>query len=129
MSNYPSNLLYTRDHAWVSINGNQALIGITEFAVHRLLDIVMVELPDEGDFFQRNQTFGSLESVKALVDVYVPLSGKIVETNTALYEEPILLNERCYDEGWLVVIEIHSPDELRRLMTSEEYAIYVESDS
>ncbi|MBL9041926.1 MAG: glycine cleavage system protein GcvH [Myxococcales bacterium] len=129
MSNYPSDLRYTKDHEWARIDGKRVVIGITEFAVHQLGDITMVELPKEGESFRREQVLGTIESVKAVSDIYAPLSGKVVKTNDPLRDSPETLNEDCYDEGWMVELELSSLDEIKQLMTSEEYAKYVKDHS
>ena len=129
MSNFPSDLRYTKDHEWARIDGNRAVVGITDFAVHQLGDITMVELPKEGESFRREQVLGTVESVKAVSDIYAPLSGKVVKTNDPLRDQPELLNEDCYDEGWMVELELSNLDELKQMMTSEEYAKYVKEHS
>ena len=129
MSKYPSDLRYTKDHEWARIDGNRAVVGITDFAVHQLGDITMVELPKEGESFRREQAVGTVESVKAVSDIYAPLSGKVVKTNDPLRDQPELLNEDCYDEGWMVEFELSNLDELKQMMTSEEYAKYVKEQS
>ena len=129
MSNFPSDLRYTKDHEWARIDGNRAVVGITDFAVHQLGDITMVELPKEGESFRREQVLGTVESVKAVSDIYAPLSGKVVKTNDPLRDQPELLNEDCYDEGWMVELELSNLDELKQMMTSEEYAKYVKEQS
>ena len=111
MSNYPSDLRYTKDHEWARIDGKRVVIGITEFAVHQLGDITMVDLDGQ------RLTFAS------------PLSGKVVKTNDPLRDSPETLNEDCYDEGWMVELELSSLDEIKQLMTSEEYAKYVKDHS
>ncbi len=129
MSKFPSDLRYTKDHEWARIDGNRAVVGITDFAVHQLGDITMVELPKEGESFRREQVLGTVESVKAVSDIYAPLSGKVVKTNDPLRDQPELLNEDCYDEGWMVELELSNLDELKQMMTSEEYAKYVKEHS
>jgi glycine cleavage system H protein len=129
MSKFPSDLRYTKDHEWARIDGNRAVVGITDFAVHQLGDITMVELPKEGESFRREQVLGTVESVKAVSDIYAPLSGKVVKTNDPLRDQPELLNEDCYDEGWMVELELSNLDELKQMMTSEEYAKYVKEQS
>ena len=111
------------------IDGKRVVIGIPEFAVHQLGDITMVELPKEGESFRREQVLGTIESVKAVSDIYAPLSGKVVKTNDPLRDSPETLNEDCYDEGWMVELELSSLDEIKQLMTSEEYAKYVKDHS
>ncbi len=129
MSKFPADLRYTKDHEWARIDGNRAVVGITDFAVHQLGDITMVELPKEGESFRREQAVGTVESVKAVSDIYAPLSGKVVKTNDPLRDQPELLNEDCYDEGWMVEFELSNLDELKQMMTSEEYAKYVKEQS
>lgn len=125
MSKYPADLRYTKDHEWARIDGKRAVIGITDFAVHQLGDITMVEPPKEGESHNRGTPIGTVESVKAVSDIYAPLSGKVVKTNDPLRDQPELLNEDCYDEGWIAELELSKLDESKELMTSEEYALYV----
>ncbi|MBL8634977.1 MAG: glycine cleavage system protein GcvH [Myxococcales bacterium] len=125
MSKYPADLRYTKDHEWARIDGKRAVIGITDFAVHQLGDITMVEPPKEGESHNRGTPIGTVESVKAVSDIYAPLSGKVVKTNDPLRDQPELLNEDCYDEGWIAELELSNLDESKELMTSEEYALYV----
>ncbi|HMU38203.1 MAG TPA: glycine cleavage system protein GcvH [Pseudomonadota bacterium] len=127
MSNFPSDLRYTKDHEWARIDGKRAVMGITDFAVHQLGDITLVDLPKEGESFRREQVLGTIESVKAVSDIYSPLSGKVTKTNDPLRDSPEILNEDCYDEGWMVELEMSNPDEAKDLMTSEEYAQYVKA--
>ena len=129
MSKFPTDLRYTKDHEWARIDGKRAVVGITDFAVHQLGDITQVDLPKEGESFRREQVIGTIESVKAVSDIYSPLSGKVVKSNDPLRDQPELLNEDCYDEGWMVELELSSTDELEQLMTSEEYAQYVKDHS
>ncbi|HND12124.1 MAG TPA: glycine cleavage system protein GcvH [Pseudomonadota bacterium] len=129
MSKFPTDLRYTKDHEWARIDGKRAVVGITDFAVHQLGDITQVDLPKEGESFRREQVIGTIESVKAVSDIYSPLSGKVVKSNDPLRDQPELLNEDCYDEGWMVELELSSLDELSQLMTSEEYAKYVKDHS
>ena len=96
---YPDNLRYTKEHEWARIEGNRAVIGITEFAVHSLGDITMVDLPHENKTFRREQPIATVESVKAVSDIYAPLSGKVLKVNDPVKDEPAMLNEDCYDEG------------------------------
>lgn len=122
---YPDDLRYTKDHEWARINGKNATIGITAFAVHSLGDITQVDLPKEKESFKREQSMGTVESVKTVSDIYAPLSGTILKTNDPLRDSPETLNEDCYDEGWLVEMELTNPAEVDQLMTSEEYQKYV----
>ena len=113
------NLYYTRDHEWLKISGNEAYIGITDFAQEQLGDIVYVELP-EVDEFEQEEDFSAIESVKAASDVYMPVDGIIIEINEELLDSPELLNVDAY-ENWIVKIEITDLDQLEGLLTSEEY--------
>lgn len=122
---YPDDLRYTKDHEWARINGTRAIIGITAFAVESMGDITMVDLPKEKEAFKREQSMGTVESVKAVSDIFAPLSGTVVKTNDPLNDSPETLNEDCYDEGWLVELELSNPAEVDQLMTSDEYQKYV----
>lgn len=114
------NLYYTRDHEWLKINGNEAYVGITDFAQGQLGDIVYVELPDVDDKFEQDDDFSAVESVKAASDVYMPVDGVILEINEELLDSPELINVDAY-ENWIVKIEITDMEQLEGLLTSEEY--------
>lgn len=114
------DLLYTKDHEWVRVEGNFAYIGITDFAQHALGNIVFVELPEVDETFGEGDEFAVIESVKAASDAYMPVSGKIVEINEALDDEPALLNEDAF-ENWLVKVELSDMSEVDTLMTSKAY--------
>lgn len=113
-------LLYSRDHEWVRVEGSKAYIGITDYAQHALGEIVYVELPDIDAEFSAGDVFGVIESVKAASDSYLPISGKILETNEALSDSPQLLNEEPFEQ-WLVLVEIKDEAELSKLMNEQEY--------
>lgn len=113
-------LYYTKDHEWLKVDGKEAYVGLADYAQDHLGDIVYVELPEIDDEFGKEEAFSAVESVKAAADVYMPVSGKIVEVNEALLDEPALINEDPY-ENWIVKIEITDKSELDELMTSEEY--------
>jgi glycine cleavage system H protein len=125
-ADYPSDLKYTKEHEWARIDGKIATIGITKFAVEQLGDITQVDLPKEGETVRKNDVFGSVESVKAVSDVYAPLSGKIVKVNTPLADSPEYLSDDPYDEGWMVQLELANPGELGDLMDAEAYEAFVE---
>jgi glycine cleavage system H protein len=125
-SDYPNDLKYTKEHEWARIDGKLATIGITKFAVEQLGDITQVDLPKEGEQVRKNDVFGSVESVKAVSDVYAPLSGKIVKVNTPLGDSPEYLSDDPYDEGWMVQVELSNPAELADLMDAEAYEAFVE---
>jgi glycine cleavage system H protein len=114
------DLLYTNDHEWVKVEGEVALIGIADYAQHHLGDIVYVELPEIDDEIDKEDSFSAVESVKAAADIYMPVSGKVVEVNEELIDDPALLNADPY-ENWMIKIEITNKEELEELMTSEEY--------
>ncbi|MBO8172365.1 MAG: glycine cleavage system protein GcvH [Bacillaceae bacterium] len=119
--NLPDNLKYSKEHEWVRVEGNKAYIGITDFAQSELGDIVFVELPEEGDDVAQDETFGSVESVKTVSELYSPVSGKILEVNEELEDAPELVNESPYDKGWMIVVEMSDESELDNLMSADEY--------
>jgi glycine cleavage system H protein len=119
--NVPNDLLYTEDHEWVRQEGNLVTIGITQFAVDQLGDVTQVDLPSEGETIKRRDVFASVESVKAVSDVYAPVSGKVVKVNSPLQDSPEYMNEEPYDGGWMAQVEMSSPDDLKGLMTSAAY--------
>jgi len=127
--NFPEDLKYTKEHEWVRIKGNIATVGITDWAQDQLGDIVFVELPEEGENVEKSDTFGVVESTKSVNDVYVPLSGKVVEVNDPLLDSPEIINEDCYNEGWMVRIELSDKSELDDLMNAEEYEAYIKEES
>ncbi|MSP15593.1 MAG: glycine cleavage system protein GcvH [Myxococcales bacterium] len=122
---HPANLLYTREHEWARIEGNTATIGITHFAVEQLGDVTQVDLPREGETIRKEDVFGSVESVKAVSDLYAPLSGKVVKVNNPLNDTPQYLNDEPYDDGWLIQIELSNPAETASLMTAAQYAEFL----
>ena len=122
---YPNDLRYTNEHEWVRVNGKIATVGITAYAVEQLGDITMIDLPKEGEKFAREAQLASVESVKAVSDIYAPISGTVLKVNAPLGDSPEMLNEDCYDEGWIVEIEISNPKEIEGLMTSAEYEKYI----
>ena len=119
--NTPDNLFYTSEHEWMRIEGNKAEIGITNHAQNELGDIVYVELPSLDDEIDSGEEFGTIESVKAVSSLYMPVSGRIIEVNSELQEHPELVNEDCYDEGWLVRIEITNAEDTDELLDPEAY--------
>lgn len=125
----PDNLKYTKDHEWIKLEDGIATIGITNYAQEQLGDIVYVELPDEGDFFNKDETFGTVESVKSVSDCYAPVSGRVVETNDLLSDNPETINQDCYGEGWMVRLELEDESVLNDLMSSEEYEKYIKEES
>jgi glycine cleavage system H protein len=128
MSNeYPNDLRYTKDHEWARVEGNVVTVGITRFAVDSLGDITQVELPREGEAVEKGAVFGTVESVKAVSDLFAPLSGKVVKVNDPLRDSPEYVNEDCYDEGWMIQIEIgpKGQGELGELLSAKDYEDYL----
>ena len=121
MSTIPKNNLYTRDHEWVRIEGNKAEVGITDHAQKALGDIVFVELPDTEDEIDAGDEFGSIESVKAVTSLFMPMSGRVIAVNTELKDSPEIINEECYDEGWVIRLELSNHEESTELLSSEDY--------
>ena len=121
MSTIPKDNLYTRDHEWVRIEGNKAEVGITDHAQKALGDIVFVELPDIEDEIDAGDEFGSIESVKAVTSLFMPLSGRIIAVNTELKDGPEIINEECYDEGWVIRLEGTNQDESSELLSADDY--------
>jgi len=117
----PAHLKYTAEHEWVQIEGNKARVGITDFAQSELGDIVFIELPQVGDRVTAGEPFGSIESVKAVSDLYSPVSGTVVEVNEELENNLEWVNESPYEKGWMIVVELADPSELDRLLTAEQY--------
>lgn len=117
----PKELRYSEEHEWVKVEGEKVRIGITDFAQHELGDIVFVELPEVGDEVSADQPFGSVESVKTVSELYAPVSGKIVEINEDLSDNPEYVNESPYEKAWMIVVEVSDSSELDKLMTAEQY--------
>ena len=118
---YPDDLRYSNDHEWVRVDGSRATIGITNFAADELGDIVFVELPEVGAQLAQFASFGVVESVKAVSDLYAPVSGEVAEVNEALREKPELMNADPFGEGWIVRVELKAPDEVEQLMDAAAY--------
>ncbi|HET9225221.1 MAG TPA: glycine cleavage system protein GcvH [Thermoanaerobaculia bacterium] len=127
MRMYPSEYLYSREHEWVRVQDDICVIGITEFAQQELGEVVYVELPEVGQVFDANDEIGTIESVKAVAEVYTPVAGEIVEINEAVGDDPELLNEEPHSDGWLVKVRFSSAADLKSLMSSEQYEEYVKS--
>jgi glycine cleavage system H protein len=123
---YPEDLLYTEDHEWTRIEGKVATVGITQFAVDKLGDVIQVDLPGEGESLKHRDVFGSVESVKAVSDLFAPLSGKVVKVNSPLSDSPEYVNEEPYDGGWMIQIELANPEETKKLMDAKAYASFVD---
>ena len=121
----PNHLKYSKEHEWLLQDGNKAKIGITHFAQSELGDIVFVELPKVGQKIKINEEFGTVESVKTVSSLYAPASGTILEVNQTLQNQPELVNSSPYEQGWMIVIELSSEDELNGLLSNEAYATHI----
>lgn len=124
--NTPENLKYTKDHEWVKIDGDTATVGITDFAQSELGDIVYVEVETLDEDLEQEEVFGTVEAVKTVSDLFMPLSGKVIEFNESLEDEPELVNENPYENGWIIKIKLSNPDEAENLLTSDDYKAHVE---
>lgn len=124
MSNIPGDLLYTKEDEWVRVDGDTAVIGITDYAQDSLSDIVFIELPEPGDSFGANDIFGTVESVKAAADLYMPIAGEVIESNEDLLDAPELINASPFEKGWMVKIKIGDASQLDGLMSPEAYQDY-----
>jgi glycine cleavage system H protein len=125
---YPQELRYTKEHEWVRVERDTATVGITDHAQDQLGDIVFVELPKTGTRVQSKQSFGTVESVKAVSDIYAPMSGEVTEVNESLVDEPEKLNTDPHGAGWLIKVQIEDQTELASLMNAEEYLAYIEAE-
>jgi glycine cleavage system H protein len=119
--NIPQELKYTKDHEWIKVDGNEALIGITDFAQKELGDIVYVEIETEGDELDRGDVFGTVEAVKTVSDLFMPIAGKIIEVNENLEAEPETVNSDPYEKGWMIKIEISDESGLDDALSADEY--------
>lgn len=129
MSNIPDGLLYSKDDEWIRIDGDEATIGLTDYAQDALSDIVYIELPDVGDHFDAGETFGVVESVKAAADIYMPMGGEVTELNEELLDTPEILNADPYDGGWLLKFKMDDPSEHKSLMSPSAYSDYCDERS
>ncbi len=120
--NLPENLKYTNEHEWIKIDGDFAYIGITDYAQKELGDIVFIEVETEGDDLAKGDTFGTIEAVKTVSDLFMPLNGEIVEVNAKLEESPEVVNSDPYGDGWMVKTTIGNTDDLKELLSAEDYA-------
>ena len=125
--NIPVNLYYTNDHEWVKVEGSTGLVGITDFAQHQLGDIVFVDVDSVGETIAEGETFGTIEAVKTVSDLFMPVDCEVVEFNEALDGEPELVNKDPYGAGWIVKITIADPSKLSQLLTAEQYKVLVEA--
>jgi len=129
MANVPEDLHYSKDHEWVRVDGSNAIIGITDYAQNSLGDVVYVELPKAGENFSANESFGSVESVKAVSEMFMPVSGSVLEANEALSDEPEKVNADPYGEGWMIGVRMSSPGEVDSLLTAAEYEDFTKAET
>lgn len=115
------DLLYTNEHEWVKVEGDIAIVGISDYAQQQLGDIVYVELPEKGKVVKKMETVATIEAVKTAADVYSPVSGEVIEVNSELENKPELINEDPYGKGWIVKLKMTDPDELKELLSAEDY--------
>lgn len=127
--NIPSDLLYSNDHEWVKLDEDIATIGITDFAQQELGDIVYIEIETVGDNLQKEQVFGTVEAVKTVSDLFMPISGEVLEFNTALEDTPETINNKPYDSGWIIKIKIDNPSQLKHLLSAEQYKQLIQSSN
>jgi glycine cleavage system H protein len=126
---YPEEYLYSKDHEWISVQDSIGTIGITDYAQHELGDVVYVDLPEVGDTFEAGEPFGSVESVKAVSEVFCPIGGEVIEVNAKLEENPELINESPHQKAWMIKIRLTSSDELKEMLSAEEYEEYLQEQA
>lgn len=129
MSNIPENLRYSKDHEWVEVNGDIATIGITDYAQHSLGDVVYIDMPRVGDHFGTHEAFGSVESVKAVSEIFTPLAGTVTEVNDGINDTPEAVNNDAYGDGWMVKLKMDNPLEADKMLSSVEYEEYLEASA
>jgi len=125
---FPKELRYSREHEWVRLEGSIATVGITDYAQDSLGDVVYLELPSEGASVTKDEPFGVVESVKAVSDLFAPVSGKVTEVNDALVDSPEVINEDPYGDAWMIKVEVTNPEEIKELLSAEEYKEFVEEE-
>jgi glycine cleavage system H protein len=126
---YPEDYLYSKDHEWIAVQENTGTIGITDYAQHELGDVVYVDLPEVGDTFESNEPFGSVESVKAVSEVFCPIAGEVIEVNAKLEETPELINQSPHQQAWMIKVRISNPEELKELLSADEYEEYLQEQA
>jgi glycine cleavage system H protein len=129
MSNIPENLRYSKDHEWVKVDGDVASIGITDYAQHSLGDVVYIDLPRAGDKFASHESFGSVESVKAVSEVFTPIAGEVVEVNDSINDTPERVNGDPYGDGWFIKLKLDNPLEADGMLSGEEYEEYLSANA
>ena len=126
---YPATFKFTKDHEWIELTGDRGKVGITDYAQQQLGDVVFVELPKVGSQLEFGEELGSIESVKAVSELFSPVSGEVVEVNEALAEKPELVNTDPYGDGWMVKVKISAPDEIDGLLSAEDYEDYIKREA
>jgi glycine cleavage system H protein len=129
MANIPENLQYSKDHEWISVEGDIGTIGITDHAQHSLGDVVYVELPKVGDTFEAHESFGSVESVKAVSEIFTPVGGEVTEVNDSLQDEPEQVNSDPYGAAWMIRIRMKNPGEVDSLLSAAEYEDFTKAET
>jgi glycine cleavage system H protein len=129
MANIPENLQYSKDHEWISVEGDVGTIGITDHAQNSLGDVVYVELPKVGDQFEAHESFGSVESVKAVSEIFTPVGGEVTEVNQSLHDEPEKVNTDPYGEAWMIRIRMKNPGEVDSLLSAAEYEDFTKAET
>jgi len=129
MANIPEDLQYSKDHEWVRVDGDVGTIGITDHAQNSLGDVVYVEVPKAGETFSAHESFGSVESVKAVSELFTPVSGEVVEVNETLHDEPEKVNTDPYGEGWMIRIKMSHPGEVDSMLTAVEYEDFTKAET
>jgi len=126
---YPADLRYSKDHEWVRVDGEKGRVGITDYAQNQLGDVVFLELPEVGRTLAKGDQFGTVESVKAVSELYSPVSGEVVEVNTALAAKPEAINEDPHGDAWMIVVRLSDPSSLDDLMDAKAYEAFVDSEA
>ena len=129
MANVPEDLQYSKDHEWVRVEGDVAVVGITDYAQNSLGDVVYVELPKPGEKFEAHESFGSVESVKAVSEIFTPVSGEVVEVNESLHDEPEKVNQNPYGDGWMIRIRMSNSGEVDSLLSAAEYEDFTSAET
>jgi glycine cleavage system H protein len=124
----PRDLFYTNDHTWILVEGDEGLVGLTDFAQAELAEVVYVDMPDVGTEVVQGSPFGTIEAMKTVAELISPVSGEVIEINDMLESDPRLVNMDPYGEGWLIRVAIHDPDEIENLLTPEDYMVYVSGE-
>lgn len=126
---YPENFRYTKEHEWIKLEGDQATVGITDYAQRQLGDVVFVELPEVGASFSAMEVFGNIESVKAVSELFCPVAGEVVEVNQEVVDSPELVNQAPHDKAWLMVLRVTDASAVKNLLSASEYEKYVEQEA